>query len=127
MSVSLIGGKGENILTSLEAGGGMAGATSEARSIGGRAGSESQGVESSFDSAGGCGGGVLRVRPGGERVAVEVVKKERLGLMGMGVPSSSSGVGGIVVEWDAEPRSLLVRGGVCVALALFMLELEERV
>ena len=64
---------------------------------------------------------------GGEIVAVEVVKKERLGLMGMGVPSSSNGVGGIVVEWDAEPRSLLVRGGVCVALALFMLELEERV
>ena len=105
----------------------MAGATSEARSIGGRAGSESLGVKSSFDSAGGCGGGVLLVRPGGEIVAVEVVKKERLGLMGMGVPSSSSGVGGIVVEWDAEPRSLLVRGGVCVALALFMLELEERV
>ena len=67
MSVSLIGGKGENILTSLEAGGGMAGATSEARSIGGRAGSESLGMESSFDSAGGCGGGVLLVRPGGGR------------------------------------------------------------
>ena len=56
---------------------------------------------------------------------MEVVKKERLGLMGMGVPSSSRGVAGIVVEWDAEPRSLLVRGG--VALALFMLDLEERV
>ena len=104
----------------------MAGATSEARSIGGRAGSESLGIESSLDGAGGGGGGVLLVRPGGgEIVAVEVVKKERLGLMGVGVPSSSSGVGGIVVEWDAEPRSLLVRGG--VALALFMQELEERV
>ena len=66
MSVSLIGGKGENILTCLEAGGGMAGATSEARSIGGRAGSESLGIESSFDSAGGCGG-VLLIRPGGGR------------------------------------------------------------
>ena len=61
----MIGGKGENILTSLEAGGGMAGATSEARSIGGRAGSESLGVEDSLDSAG--GGGVLPVRPGGGR------------------------------------------------------------
>ena len=43
----------------------MAGATSEARSIGGRAGSESLGIESSLDGAGGGGGGVLQVRPGG--------------------------------------------------------------
>ena len=55
-----------------------------------------------------------------------VVKKVRLGLMEMGVPSSSSGVGGCVVEWEAEPRSSLVRSGVCVALAMFVLELEER-
>ena len=33
-----MGGRGENILTSLVVGGGGAGATSEARSVGGRAG-----------------------------------------------------------------------------------------
>ena len=60
-----MGGKGENILTSLEAGGGGAGATSEARSIGDRAGSESLGTERSFDSAGGYDGGGLLLRPGG--------------------------------------------------------------
>ena len=36
--VSLTGGRGENILTSLEVGGGGAGAMSEARSLRGRAG-----------------------------------------------------------------------------------------
>ena len=41
--VSLMGGRGENILTSLVVGGGGAGATSEARSVGGRAGRERPG------------------------------------------------------------------------------------
>ncbi len=39
LSVSLTGGNGENILTSLDAGGKGEGAISEARSIGGSAGS----------------------------------------------------------------------------------------
>ena len=86
MSVSLIGGKGENILTSLEAGGGMAGATSEARSIGGRAGSENLDVESSFDSAGGCGGGVLLVRPGGGDSGCGSCEEGAFGFDGNGCP-----------------------------------------
>ena len=66
-------------------------------------------------------------RPGGEEmIAVVVVKKVRLGLMVMGVPSSSSSVGGCVVEWEAGPRALLVRGNECVVQAMFVFELEER-
>ena len=41
--VSLTGGRGENILTSLGVGWGGAGATNEARSVGGRAGRERPG------------------------------------------------------------------------------------
>ena len=59
-------------------------------------------------------------------IAVVVVKKVRLGLMVMGVPSSSSSVGGCVVEWEAGPRALLVRGNDCVVQAVFMFEPEER-
>ena len=58
-----MGGKGENILTSLEAGGGGAGAMSEARSKGARAGSERPVVGCAEERAGwGVGGSP---RPGG--------------------------------------------------------------
>ena len=57
--VSLIGGRGENILTSLEAGGG-AGAMSEARSKGERAGSERPGVGCADERAGWGRGGSPR-------------------------------------------------------------------
>ena len=59
-------------------------------------------------------------------VAEVVVKKVRLGLVVMGVPSSSSCVGGRVMEWDVGPRVLLVRGNDCVVQAVFMFEPEER-
>ena len=93
MFVSLTGGKGENILTSLEAGGGGTGATREARSCGGRAGSERLGAGRSFECKGGCCG-LLVGAEGEEMVAEVVVKKVRLGLVVMGVPNSSSRVGG---------------------------------
>ena len=51
-------------------------------------------------------------------VADVVVKKVRLGLVVMGVPSSSSCVGGHMVEWDVGPTVLLVRGDDCVAQAV---------
>ena len=87
----------------MEAGGGGTGATSEARSRGGRAGSEGLGTERSLGDVGGCGG--LLSRPGGgEMIAEVVVKKVRLGLVVMGVPSSSSCVGGRAMEWDVGPR-----------------------
>ena len=125
MSVSLTGGKGENILTGLEAGGGGTGATREARSSGGRAGSERLGTGRSFEHAGGCGG--LLVRPGGEEVvAVVFVKKVRLGLMVMGVPNSSKRVGGCVVGWEAEPEASLEWSNECALQATFGFELEER-
>ena len=129
LSVSLTGGNGENILTSLDAGGKGEGAISEARSIGGSAGSDELEVEGAFDGSGACGGVVCLVRPGGgEKVPpVVLVKRVRLGLMGMGVPSSSSGVGGGVVEWAAVPGSLSVCGEASVTLALLALELDERV
>ena len=53
MLVSLTGGKGENILTSLEVGGGGAGAMREARSRGERAGSERPGVDRMAELVGG--------------------------------------------------------------------------
>ena len=56
-----------------------------------------------------------------------VVKKVRLGLVVMGVPSSSSCVGGHMVEWDVGPTVLLVRGDDSVAQAVFIFEPEERV
>ena len=92
--VSLTGGRGENILTSLEVGGVGAGAMREARSMGGRAGSERPG-----------GGGKEPAGGGGEwapgedwPVVVVDEKKVRLGLATIGVPSSSRSVGG-VEEW----------------------------
>ena len=97
--VSLTGGKGENILTSLEVGGGGAGAMREARSIGGRAGSErleGPGVDRAAVLAGGWTGWLPRPG-GGWTVAVVAEKKVRLGLAVMGVPSSSSSVGGGVM------------------------------
>ena len=108
LSVSLTGGNGENILTSLDAGGKGEGAVSEARSIGGSAGSDELKVEGAFDGSGACGGVVCLVRPGGgEKVPpVVLMKRVRLGLMGMGVPSSSSGVGGGVVGCAAVPDLL---------------------
>ena len=129
LSVSLTGGNGENILTSLDAGGKGEGAISEARSIGGSAGSDGLNVGGVFDGSGDCGGGVCLVRPGGgekEPPAV-LVKKVRLCLMGMGVPSSSSGVGGGVVEWAVAPGSLSVCGETRAILDLLTLELDERV
>ena len=123
MSVSLTGGKGENILTSLEAGGGGTGATREARSSGGRAGPERLGPVRSFEHASECGGPL--VSPGGgEIVAVGVVKMVRLGVVVMGVPNSSNEAGGCGVE--AEPEGSLERSDGCVVQAMFMLELEER-
>ena len=65
LSVSLTGGNGENILTSLDAGGKGEGAISDARSIGGSAGSDGLNVGGVFDGPGDCGGGVCLVRPGG--------------------------------------------------------------
>ena len=56
-----------------------------------------------------------------------VVKKVRLSLMLMGVPSSSNCVGGSVIEWDVGPKVLLVRGDDCAAQAGFLFEAEERV
>ena len=82
-----------------------------------------------FGGPGDCGGGVCLVRPGGgeKGTPVVLVKIVRLGLMGNGVPSSSSGVGGGVVGWAAEPGSLSMCGGANVTLALSALELDERV
>ena len=64
----------------------MAGATSEARSSGGRAGSESLGIESSLDGAGGGGGGVLLVRPGGGDRGCGSCEEGAFGLDGNGCP-----------------------------------------
>ena len=68
--VSGMGGSGENILTRRDVGGGVAGATSDALSRGGSAGAARP-------------GGGRKEETGGE-------KKVRLGLVGIGVPSSSS-------------------------------------
>ncbi len=97
--VSLMGGKGENILTSLEVGGGGAGAMREARSRGERAGSERPGVDRAAELAGGWRGWLPRPGGGGT-VGVVAEKKVRLGLAMMGVPSSSSSVGGGVMGWE---------------------------
>ena len=51
LSVSLTGGNGENILTSLDAGGKGEGAIGEARSIGGSAGSDGSNVGGVFDGS----------------------------------------------------------------------------
>ena len=79
------GWKGVNILTSLVAGGGGAGATSEARSMGCRAGGERPGGGAAVlageaeEGGGGLGG----------RGGLAEAKRPRLGLGVMGVPSSS--------------------------------------
>ena len=84
-----MGGRGENILTSLVVGGGGAGATSEARSVGGRAGRERPGggatvlAEEAEEGVGGLGG----------RGELTEAKRPRLGLGVMGVPSSSKSSG----------------------------------
>ena len=62
----------------------------------------------------------------GKGTPCSVSEEVRLGLMGMGVPSSSSGVGGGVVEWAAAPGSLSVCGEASVILDLLVLELDER-
>ena len=54
------------------------------------------------------------------------MKKVRLGLVVMGVPNSSSRVGGWVMEWEAEPEASLVWSDECVVRAIFVFELEER-
>ena len=59
-------------------------------------------------------------------VEVVVEKKVRLGLAIMGVPSSSSSVGGGVMGWEL---SLWMAGSqmdVSVVLTAWMLEVEER-
>ena len=89
--VSLTGGRGENILTSLGVGGGGAGATSEARSVGGRAGRERPGG-GAREQAGEAVGGAGEV---GEREVMMDAKRPRLGLGVMGVPSSSKSAGGV--------------------------------
>ena len=79
-----MGGRGVNILTSLVAGGGGAGATSEARSMGCRAGEKRPGggeVVLAGEAEGGGG-------PVGRGMLAEP-KRPRLGLGMMGVPSSS--------------------------------------
>ena len=87
--VSLTGGRGENILTSLVVGGGGAGATNEARSVGGRAGMERPGG-GARDVAGEAGEGAGEL--GGREVLMEA-KRPRLGLGVIGVPSSSKSSG----------------------------------
>ena len=89
----MTGGSGENILTSLEVGAGGAGATMEARSRGGGAGSESPGGGRRAELPGGlCGS---PPKPGGGwAVIVAAEKKVRLGFVAIGVPSSSRRVGG---------------------------------
>ena len=57
---------------------------------------------------------------------VVAVKKVRLGLVVMGVPSSSSRVGGWVMEWEAEAEVSVVWSGGCVMRAVCVVELEER-
>ena len=90
----MIGGRGENICTSRVEGGGGAGATREALSSGGRAG------------AGGDNPG------GGETVWLEGEKKVRLGLVEMGVPSSSKvWVGGGRGAGGVRGRALVERAG----------------
>ena len=91
--VSLTGGKGENILTSLDAGGGGRGAIREARSRGASAGSDMPVVVCVEVRPGWRVGSADK--PGGGGMIVGVgERKVRRGLEGMGVPSSSSGVGG---------------------------------
>ena len=91
--VSLTGGRGENILTSLEVGGGGTGAMMEARSRGGRAGSERPCTGRTAELVGRLGSGAPRPG-GGWDVAVVAEKRVRLGFVVIGVPSSSSKVGG---------------------------------
>ena len=89
--VSLTGGRGENILTSLGVGGGGAGAANEARSVGGRAGRERPGG-GARDLA-----GEAEERSGalcGREVLMEATRP-RLGLGVTGVPSSSKSAGGV--------------------------------
>ena len=88
--VSLTGGRGENILTSLEVGGGGAGAMSEARSLGGRAGGGRPGGGGEEQA-----GEEVERAAGGEGTVGE--KKVRLGLVVIGVPSSSKSIGGVGV------------------------------
>ena len=91
--VSLTGGRGENILTSLEVGGGGAGAMSEARSLGGRAGGGRPGGGGEEQA-----GEEVERAAGGEGTEVTVgEKKVRLGLVVIGVPSSSKSAGGVGV------------------------------
>ena len=54
------------------------------------------------------------------------VRKVRLGLVVMGVPSSSSRVGGWVMGWEAETEVALAWTDDCVVRATLVLELEER-
>ena len=54
------------------------------------------------------------------------VRKVRLGLVVMGVPSSSSRVGGWVMGWEAETEASLVWTDDCMVRATLVLELEER-
>ena len=89
--VSLTGGRGENILTSLVVGGGGAGATSEARSVGGRAGRERPGG-GAREQVGEAEGGAGEV---GRCEVLMEAKRPRLGLGVMGVPSSSKSAGGV--------------------------------
>ena len=92
-----MGGRGENILTSLVVGGGSTGATSEARSVGGRAGRGRTGggatvlAEEAEEGVGGLGG----------RGELTEAKRPRLGLGAIGVPSSSKSSGEVRlwVEW----------------------------
>ena len=93
--VSGMGGSGENILTRREVGGEGAGATSDALSRGESAGSTSPG--------------------GGRKEATGGEKKVRLGLVGTGVPSSSSrtcgeGVVGEEEEWFLDGGVLRTAG-----------------
>ena len=54
------------------------------------------------------------------------VRKVRLGLVVMGVPSSSSRFGGWVMGWEAEVEVALAWTDDCVVRATLVLELEER-
>ena len=103
-----MGGRGENICTSRLEGGGGAGATREALASGERAG------------AGAASPG------GGEKAGVEGEKKVRLGLAVMGVPSSSSSVGGGVMGCESQLEVASSWMDEPVVQAVWALELEVR-
>ena len=70
--------------------------------------------------------GLLPRPGGGGMVEVVVEKKVRLGLAIMGVPSSSSSVGGGVMGWELSLWMAGPQVDVSVVLTAWMPEVEER-